>query len=529
MKDKTGILIVDDDQSTRKSLSLIFRKKGYQVEMAGTGRQALKKVQGKIFNLALLDIKLPDIDGVELLAPMKKIQPDMAVIMVTAYASVETAILALNQGASFYITKPLNMDEVLSTIKEVLEKQRLVIENRLLLQKIQQEFTQRKQLEEQMRHAQKMEAVGRLAGGVAHDFNNLLTVIIGNCQLMMTDLDQKDPLYKLAEQIEQACNRAESLTRQLLAISRKQVLQPKVLNINHVVGKMEKMLKRLIREDIALVILPDPEIGHIRADRGQVEQVFLNLVVNAKDAMPKGGKLTIRTKNIQLKESLNWEDMIIPIGSYIMISVSDTGFGMDKETMTYIFDPFFTTKKEGEGTGLGLSTVYGIVKQSGGYINVYSEPGKGTTVKIYFPVTDEAVEDIKDIQGARDSLKGDEAILVVEDEEVVRNFVCHILRMHGYHVLEAPHGGSALLKCERYNQPIHLILTDVFMPELSGRELVERLMSYHQEMKVLYMSGYADDTMFQHGVLEESSHFIQKPFSPSALLKKIRDILDAND
>lgn len=527
--DKISILIVDDDQSTRKSLSLIFKRKGYQVETAGTGKEALKKVKGKFFNLALLDIKLPDLDGVELLAMIKEIHPDIAVIMVTAYASVETAIQALNQGASFYITKPLNMDEVLSTIKEVQEKQRLVLENRLLLQKIQQEFDQRQQLEEQIRQSQKMEAVGRLAGGMAHDFNNLLTVITGNCQLMMVDLDENDPLYKLAEQIETACSRAESLTRQLLAISRKQVLQPKVLNINQVVAKMEKMFKRLIREDIELVMVPDPKIGHIWADRGQVEQVFLNLVVNAKDAMPKGGKLTFLTKNIRLRESLNWEDMMIPPGAYIMVSVSDTGIGMDQATQTHMFEPFFTTKKEGEGTGLGLSTVYGIVKQSGGYIDVHSEPGRGTAFKLYFPVTDAAVEDSKDIKDPRDSLKGNETILVVEDEDVVRNLVCHVLRMHGYNVLEAPHGGSALLKCEGYAQTIHMILTDVFMPELSGRGLVERLKAYHLEMKVLYMSGYVDDTMFRHGLLEEGSHFIQKPFSPSDLLKKIRNILDAHD
>jgi two-component system cell cycle sensor histidine kinase/response regulator CckA len=385
------------------------------------------------------------------------------------------------------------------------------------------DITERKKLEQEFLQAQKMEAVGRLAGGVAHDFNNLLSVIIGYSQLMIMRLNKNDSMYKLLKEIEHAGLRAETLTRQLLAFSRKQVLQPKVLDIKDLIKNMEKMLKRLIEEDIELTI--QNENGCIKADPGQIEQVIMNLVVNARDAMPKGGKLTIESKNIDFKETFTREDVEIKPGQYLVIGISDTGTGMDKEILSHIFEPFFTTKKEGKGTGLGLSTVYGIIKQSGGYIDVYSKPGLGTTFKIYFPRVEGTAEKIEKFKPTGESLKGNETILVAEDEDVVRNLAGQILRMYGYNVLEAPHGGSALLKCEQ-NKTIHLILTDVIMPEMNGKELVERLLPYHPGMKVLYMSGYTDDEVIQHGVLEEKVPFIQKPFTPMALLKKVRKVLD---
>ena len=388
------------------------------------------------------------------------------------------------------------------------------------------DITQQRELEEQFRQAQKMEAIGRLAGGVAHDFNNLLTVINGYSELLLISLKKGDPIYKQLNEIRQAGFRAANLTRQLLAFSRKQVLQPVVLDIKHTIKDMDKMLHRLISENIELRTVLDPNLYYIKADPGQIEQVILNLVINARDAMPFGGKLTIEAKNIKFKEPFYWEDLEITAGKYVMLAISDTGTGMDAETKKHIFEPFFTTKNEEQGTGLGLSTVYGIVKQSGGFINVYSEEGAGSTFRLYFPSVKEPVVRAKNKPISSESLTGSETILVAEDENNLRQLACEILRKHGYNVLEAANGGSALLKCEKYKNPIHLILSDVVMPEMSGLELVNRLLSIHPEMKVLYMSGYTDDAVIRHGILEDKVQFLQKPFSPISLLEKIRTILD---
>ncbi len=387
------------------------------------------------------------------------------------------------------------------------------------------DISDRRELEEQFRQTQKMEAVGRLAGGVAHDFNNLLTVINGYSELILRNMKSDDPIYKQLVEIDKAGQRAASLTRQLLAFSRKQVLQPVVLDIKHIMTNLDRMLHRLISENIELTTLFDPDLGYIKADPGQIEQVILNLVINARDAMPLGGKLTIEIRNIIFEELFYWEDQKVDPGSYLMLSISDTGEGMDPKTKGQIFEPFFTTKKE-EGTGLGLSTVYGIVKQSGGFINVYSELKEGSVFKIYFPCVKAPAADVSKKIRNSDSLAGTETILVAEDEHYVRNLACEVLRIHGYTVLDAANGGSALLKCEKYKEPIHLILSDVVMPEMSGIELVERLTSIHKEMKVLYMSGYTDDAVIRHGVLEEKVQFLQKPFTPISLLEKVRKILD---
>ena len=388
------------------------------------------------------------------------------------------------------------------------------------------DISELRELEEQFRQTQKMEAIGRLAGGIAHDFNNLLTVINGYSELILMRLKKDDPIYQQLNQISLAGRRAESLTRQLLAFSRKQVLQPVVLDIKRIIEDMNKMLHRLISENIELRTILEPNLCHIKADPSQIEQVVLNLVINARDAMPLGGKITIEAKNILFKHSFYWEDLEIRSGKYLMLAISDTGTGMDAETKKRIFEPFFTTKKEGKGTGLGLATVYGIVKQSGGFVNVYSEKGIGSTFKLYFPCVKEPVVPIKSKTVSSESLTGSETILVAEDEDNLRNLVCEILRSHGYNVLEAANGGSALLKCEKYKKPIHLILSDVVMPEMSGAELVERLLPIHPEMKVMYMSGYTDDAVIRHGILEEKVQFLQKPFSPNSLLEKVRSILD---
>jgi two-component system cell cycle sensor histidine kinase/response regulator CckA len=379
--------------------------------------------------------------------------------------------------------------------------------------------------EEQLRQAQKMEAVGKLAGGVAHDFNNLLTVINGHASLSLRRLEQDDPLYHKLETIQAAGERAASLTRQLLAFSRKQIMQPKVLDLNHVIFETNKMLQRLIGEDIDLFIGLMPDLGKIKADPGQIEQVLMNLSVNARDAMPRGGKLTIETHNVYIDEEYSRRHVSVRPGRYVMLAVSDTGCGMDAATQGRIFEPFFTTKEVGRGTGLGLSTVYGIVKQSGGNVWVYSEVGKGTTFKIYLPCVDSPAEEIKASIKTK-APAGTETVLLVEDEEMVRNMTREILQESGYHVLEATHGHEALTVAEQHAGPIHLMLSDVVMPQMSGRELAEQLSPVRREMKVLYMSGYTDDAIVHHGVLDEGMAFIEKPFTPDTLTRKLREVLD---
>ena len=389
-----------------------------------------------------------------------------------------------------------------------------------------EDITERKLLEEQLMQSQKMEAVGQLAGGVAHDFNNMLTAINGYSELVFQKLRAGDPLRRDIIEIRKAGERAASLTRQLLAFSRKQVLQPKVIGLNSVVAEMEKMLRRLIGEDIELRTVLRAELGSIKADPGQIEQVIMNLAVNARDAMPDGGTLTIETQRVDLDEEYARQHVSVKSGPYIMMAVSDTGSGMDEQTQKRIFEPFFTTKRTGEGTGLGLSTVYGIVKQSGGNIWVYSEVGRGTTFKIYLPRIDKSAQEYKRRYEPDGFLKGTETILLAEDEEMLRKLACEVLKMHGYQVLEASNGGTALLACERHQGPIHLLISDIIMPEMNGDELAVRLGQIRPEMKVLYISGYTDDAIAHHGILDSAIAFLQKPFTTKNLLRKVREVLD---
>ena len=390
------------------------------------------------------------------------------------------------------------------------------------------DITDRKRLEEKLRQSQKMEAIGRLAGGIAHDFNNLLTVITGYGQILFGEMRPNDPLRSNVEEINKAGERAVVLTRQLLAFSRKQVLEPKVLDLNAVATNMESLLRRLIGEDISLRTALASALSCVKADPGQVEQVIMNLAVNARDAMPQGGHLTIETANADLDESYAEERFSVQPGPYVMLAVSDTGCGMDAETQARIFEPFFTTKGQGKGTGLGLSTVYGIVKQSGGYIWVYSEPGRGTTFKIYLPRVDAQAEALEPHSPRQESLQGTETILLVEDEERVRRLARTILAGHGYSVLEAPNGAEALRISEQHGGAIHLLVTDVVMPEMSGRELASRLIAKNPDMKVLFVSGYTDDTVLRYGVVQAGIPFLQKPFTPSTLARKVREVLDAH-
>ncbi len=395
------------------------------------------------------------------------------------------------------------------------------------------DLTRRKETEEalhrsqeQFRQAQKMEAVGRLAGGVAHDFNNLLTAIRGYADLLLMQIDDGFPLRREVEEIQRAADRAADLTHQLLAFSRKQVLQPKVLDLNAVMSNMDKMLRRLIGEDVDLITVLRPGLGMVKVDPGQIEQVIMNLAVNARDAMPEGGKITIETANVELSAEYAAFHAAVQPGPHVMLTVTDTGTGMDDETKQRLFEPFFTTKELGKGTGLGLSTVYGIVKQSRGSIWVYSEPGEGTCFKIYLPRHEPAEGAHRAAKRARAAPRGKETILLVEDEAVVRMLAAEIMRKSGYHVLEAGNGAAALRLIDDRKNFIDLMLTDVVMPGMGGRQLVEQLPAFLMGMKVLYMSGYPDEAIGRHGFLEPGTPFLQKPFTADGLLRKVREILD---
>ena len=384
----------------------------------------------------------------------------------------------------------------------------------------------RKQLEQQLRQSQKMEAIGQLAGGVAHDFNNLLTAINGYSSLALQRSDPDDRIRGYLEEVKKAGERAANLTRQLLAFGRKQMLKPIPLNLNDVVSETSKMLRRLIGEDILFDARFDPELDHIHADPGQIEQVLVNLVVNSRDAMPHGGTLTIETANFKIDQEFASKHLGLAPGKYVVLTVSDDGCGMDEKTKARIFEPFFTTKEKGRGTGLGLSTVYGIVKQSGGNVWVYSEPGDGTVFKVFLPRFDQesevAIKPLIEMVAPR----GSETILLVEDEDVVRGLARQILEEAGYNVLDARGGDEAIRLCRDLRGPIDLLLTDVVMPEASGKEVADRLTKLRPATCVLYMSGYTDDAIVHHGVVDSDVEFIQKPFTPVALAQKVREVLD---
>jgi len=387
------------------------------------------------------------------------------------------------------------------------------------------DVTERLRLEEQLRQSQKMEAVGRLAGGVAHDFNNVLSVILSYGEMLLSEMKPGEPMHDDIAEIRKAGLRAADLTRQLLMFSRQQVLAPKVLDLNDVLTSMDKMLQRILGADVDLVSLPTRPLGRVRADPSSVEQVIMNLVVNARDAMPTGGKLTIETANVVLDEAYAQAHFGVKPGPHVMLAVSDTGTGIEKSTLARIFEPFFTTKESGKGTGLGLSTVFGVVQQSGGSVWVYSEVGKGTTFKVYLPRVDAAVETVGETVPPT-TLRGSETILLVEDDDQVRVVARGILQRSGYHVIEARNAGEALLHSEKHPTTIHLLLSDVVMPQMSGPELAKRLASARPDMRVLCMSGYTDDSIVRHGVLEAQIAYLQKPITPEALTTRVREVLD---
>jgi two-component system, cell cycle sensor histidine kinase and response regulator CckA len=387
------------------------------------------------------------------------------------------------------------------------------------------DVTEQRLLEEQFRQSQKMEAVGRLAGGVAHDFNNLLTAITGYGDLVLMRLNESDPIRPDVEEMKSAAHRAAALTRQLLAFSRKQTLAPTLLDLNAVVRKIHNLLKRLIGEDIQLTERPDPALGTVEADPGQIEQVIMNLAVNARDAMPTGGKLTLETANVDVDEAFAIQNPDLRAGRYVLLAVSDTGTGMSEEVRSHLFEPFFTTKEQGRGTGLGLATVFGIVKQSGGAIEVLSEVGRGTTFKVYLPRAGKT-KPVEVAPAVKAPERGSETILLVEDDDIVRTLSHRILASTGYKVLEARNGGEALAICESYRDPIHALVTDVVMPVMSGKDLADRLVRLRPAIKVLFLSGYTSGALGDHGVLADGVAFLQKPFSPDALKRRVREVLD---
>ena len=393
-----------------------------------------------------------------------------------------------------------------------------------VLELIAEDITDRRQLEEQLRQAQKMDAVGRLAGGVAHDFNNLLMVINGYTEVLLEQLEKGSAMHHKVQSIQQAADRAATLTRQLLAFSRKQLLELKVVDVNTVIGDMERLLRPLIGENIELVTRLSTQTGHTRADAGQLEQVIMNLVVNAKDAMPEGGKLTVESSDVTVRHSFREHRFIQP-GRYAVISVTDTGHGMDKETQSRIFEPFFTTKEKGKGTGLGLSTVYGIVKQSSGYVFAQSELGAGTTFYVYLPRVEDSAEELSPAQSQQSEAGGCETVLLVEDEESVRELVRLTLAARGYKVLEAENGECGLRVSESFKENIDILITDVVMPGIGGRELAKKLLALRPGISVLYLSGYTEDAVITQGAPGPSTAFLQKPFTLQNLAKKVREVL----
>jgi len=515
MNETINILIVEDLVADAELIERVLRKANISFESrrVDTKEDFLAALHDFEPTIVLSDYNLPQFSGPEALELLKQAESPAPFILITGSLTDEVAVECMKQGAHDYILKS-SLTRLPSAVLNALEKARTDKKLRVS--------------EDQLRMSQKLEAVGQLAGGVAHDFNNLLTVITGYSDLILTQLSESDTNRSKVVEIKRAAQRASSLTRQLLAFSRKQMLQPRLFNLNELVADMSKMLQRLIGENIEMKTSLGPE-APLNADPGQMEQVLMNLVVNARDAMPKGGRITIETSRVEIDDDYARAYLNVEPGSYVMLAVSDTGIGMDAATRKHVFEPFFTTKEQGKGTGLGLSTVYGIVTQSGGTIWLYSEVGHGTTFKVYLPAAVSKQEESSVATDAPDIPRGTETILVVEDELQIRRLVCESLTLCGYTVLSSANGTEALQLVERKQQQIDLILTDVVMPRMSGRELIEHISQIQPGVRVLFMSGYTNDAIVHHGVLDGSTWFIQKPFAFDALAMKVREVLDSTE
>ncbi len=602
-----SVLVVDDDTQMLKTIKDILRLRGYSAVIAATGREALK-VTSEMTDapaVALVDLQLPDMDGIELIGRLREIAALTEVVILTGNASIDSAVRALRENSNDYLLKPVQPELLVGTIEragerwqrhraelamsESEERLRLIFDHvsdalfiaddsgriidanpaacalssqsletiraltmaevlpesspqvqsdhrvldvrstafapRVLVYTV-RDLTRQRKLEDQLVQAQKMEAVGQLAGGVAHDFNNLLTVIMSYSSMLLADMGANDAVRGDIQEISDAAQRAAALTRQLLAFSRKQVLQMRAVNVNAVVTDVEKMLRRLIGEDIRLTTHLDPELALINADPGQLEQVLINLAVNARDAMPRGGDLTITTDNAELSDEHGERHLGASPGSYVMLAVTDTGSGMTKDVQQRLFEPFYTTKGVGKGTGLGLATVHGIVKQSGGDVYVYSELGHGTTFKVYFPRLTKAEPATTTSEHRAIARGGSETVLLAEDDEAIRTLGARVLGSLGYNVLVARTGGEALRIVAEHKGRIDLIATDVVMPEMNGSQLVERVLEARPGIRVLFMSGYTDDEVMRRGVIDGQTAFLQKPFTPDLLAHKVREVLD---
>jgi signal transduction histidine kinase len=639
------VLVVDDDGALIRTLADILRVQGYAPEVASTGAHGLELAQKRTPALAIVDLRLPDMDGMEVVSRLRSLSELTEVVVLTGNATVESAVAALREKSVDYLLKPVRVEQLLQVASMAAERwQRRIAERGLEARAAQQEavagfgrcalevddlnalfneavsviatilhlpraevlerrsegsvtlragfgwgpadigkvfqtaggafqavsdisvvipapsgpygvlaghdvrerrfsrddvhFLQaiahllgsaigRHKTEAAFRQAQRLEAVGRLAGGVAHDFNNMLTAITGYGEMIKMALAEDDAMRDDVDEILKAAHRAGGLTRQLLAFSRQQVLQPRHFRLNDVVSGIEGMLRRLIAEDIDLRIALDPDLAWTKADPGQIEQVILNLCVNARDAMPDGGRLTIETSNVELDMSATGEFAASGTDAYVMLAVSDTGIGMDAETKARIYEPFFTTKTPDKGTGLGLPTVYGIVKQSGGDIWVYSELGHGTTFKVFLPRATEVVEPARMERPRRPVPGGTETVLLAEDEDAVRKLAQRVLERAGYNVLTAKDGADALRVAESHAGAIHLLVTDIVMPTMNGRQLMERLRHRQPHLRTLYLSGYTDSSVVRQGLLNRGEHFLQKPFTNDTLTRRVRDVLDA--
>jgi two-component system, cell cycle sensor histidine kinase and response regulator CckA len=510
MRGPLRLLLVEDSQEDELLLLHLLRRSGYQIvhERVDTAPAMEAALDRSEWDLVLSDNFMPHFSAPAALTVLKQRGLDLPFIIFSGTITDELAVAAMKAGASDYVMKS-NQARLLPAIERALREAALRREHQ--------------QVAEQLRRSQKLEAFGQLAGGIAHDVNNMLAVISGYSSLLQDRLTLEDPLRRYVQEIGKAGERTAALTRQLLAFSRKQVLTPRALDLNQVVLDMDAMLRPLIGADIELVTLPYPARASVLADPSQLEQVILNLAVNARDAMPRGGTLTLETQHVEL-DAAAARHVDTPAGSYVLLTVSDTGCGMDAETRARLFDPFFTKGKE-HGTGLGLATVYGIVRQSGGQIAVESSPGQGACFRIYLPRVEAEGEGVPvgEVPGGPNA--GWETVLVVEDEPLVRELIREVLTGQGYTVLEASHGAQAVEVCEQHPGPIHLVITDVVLPRMSGRELTERITAQRPEAKVLFMSGYADDAVLRHGILAGEAAFLPKPFTPATLAEKVRERL----
>ncbi len=540
-----SVLVVDDDASNRDILARRLGRLGCRVLLAEDGAQALEQLRTWDFDLVLLDIMMPGMSGFDVLERRRE-EPrlmDIPFIVVSALDEIDSVVHGIELGAEDYLPKPFDPVLLRARIGACLEKKLLRDQdkrqtytiqaqsaalaewNRTLESRVAAQLEVLKESEERLRQAQKMEAIGLLAGGIAHDFNNLLTATIGFSELVAARLPQGSPLLPYLNEIGNAGRRASSLTQQLLAFSRKQVLQPEVLDLNSVVGEVANLLQRVIGEDLELVISTAPQVGHVKADRGQVDQVILNLAVNARDAMPDGGRLTIETAEVDAAACAKYGTEIT--GPLVMLTVSDTGLGMDAHTLEHVFEPFFTTKEPGKGTGLGLATVYGIVKQSGGDVVVQSTPGAGSVFRVLLPRIDEPLTTPSHPPIPVEATGGTETVLLVEDQPSVRTLARVALESMGYSVLEAAGPDEALAISQAFSGPIDVLVTDVVMPVMSGRNLAQRLTGARPTLKTLFVSGYSDDEALRRGASGQGISYLQKPFTPNTLAHKVRHVLDA--